>query len=744
MRIALTILFLFSMTLSDSFGLEHPSLILTKDGVEMILSNQVSPLFQNTLEQTRIQVDIEITKGIDVPIPKDMAGGYTHERHRLNYNIMQKAGALYQLTADERYAVYVRDMLLEYAEMFPSLSIHPTNRSYSTGKIFWQCLNDANWLVAVAQAYDCIYNFLTTEERAYIEIDLLRPYADFISVENPQFFNRIHNHSTWGNAAVGMIGLAIGDDGLVQRALYGLPMDEVDTNARDNDGGYIFENGQVRAGFLAQLDYAFSPDGYYTEGPYYQRYAMTPFMIFAQALDNTRPGLAIFEYRDQILFKAVYALLYQTTKSGEFFSINDSQKGMSILAAPVISAVDIVYAHNSDPDLLSVAMLQNAIDLDQNGFIVSKDIDQGKAMVMKKKSIELHDGAKGDEGAIAIVRSQKKESDLALVFKYTGQGLGHGHYDKLSYALYDGDIEVLQDYGAARWVNIDQKDGGRYLLENNTWAKQSISHNTVVIDQISHFNGDYAIAVHEHSDPVSFDVSDPNFQIVRAKDSNAYEGSQMLRTMIMVDDASLPNPLIVDLFSVISDSVHQYDLAFQYQDHLLKTNIKFDTDGMRKTLGEGHGYQHLWEEGIGHLDSSGYQFSWFREDHFYTLTSASDTKDQCILGRLGANDPNFNLRRDGVLIHRKSNKSTVLFANVIEAHGEYSRVTEVALRPYPKVQKLEILRHDAAYSVVQLSFLEDHSWIIAVAHDPSASSHHELKIGNEIIEWIGDHLIIKK
>ena len=58
------------------------------------------------------------------------------------------------------------------------------------------------------------------------------------------------------------------------------------------------------------------------------------------------------------------------------------------------------------------------------------------------------------------------KEEIELVFKYAAQGSSHGHYDKLSYSLYDNGNEVLQDYGLARFVNIEQKGGGNYLAEN--------------------------------------------------------------------------------------------------------------------------------------------------------------------------------------------------------------------------------------------------------------------------------------
>ena len=188
-----------SEILNTNNGNEHPTLILTKQGVKDIRANLGSiPIFDKTLATTQKEVDTEIENGFDVPIPKDYSGGYTHETHKKNYILMQKAGVLYQILDDEKYAKFVKDMLFEYAKLYPTLPVHPKPRSYARGKLFWQCLNDSNWLVYTSQAYDCIYNYLSEEERNTLETDLFKPFADFISKENPQFFNRVHNHADLG------------------------------------------------------------------------------------------------------------------------------------------------------------------------------------------------------------------------------------------------------------------------------------------------------------------------------------------------------------------------------------------------------------------------------------------------------------------------------------------------------------------------------------------------------------------
>jgi len=57
------------------FAQNHPTLILTKKGVESIRNSKVdAPLFNQVLEATKAEVDAEIELGIFVPIPKDMAG----------------------------------------------------------------------------------------------------------------------------------------------------------------------------------------------------------------------------------------------------------------------------------------------------------------------------------------------------------------------------------------------------------------------------------------------------------------------------------------------------------------------------------------------------------------------------------------------------------------------------------------------------------------------------------------------
>lgn len=718
---------------------EHPNLILTKAGVEQIRNNLGKvPLFDASLEKVKQQVDAEIAAGIDTPIPKDFSGGYTHSRHKRNFIVAQQAGVLYQILQDDKYAIYVRDMLLQYEDMYMDLPLHPQERSYSRGKLFWQCLNDSNWLVYMSQAYDTIYDFLSEEQRSKLENNLFRPFADFISLENPAFYNRVHNHSTWGNAAVGMIGLAMNDEELIQRALHGIEDDGLEVGGLDNDGGTIKVDGQ-RKGFYANLEEPFSPDGYYTEGPYYQRYAMYPFLIFALGMHNSKPELKVMEHKDGVLLKAVDALLNLSDADGEFFPLNDGQKGMSYYTPSLVTAVDLAYHYGSqNPQLLSIAEIQNEVLLDQSGLSVAIAIRDGKAQPFVKNSVNLSDGANGKQGGVAVLRHGNE--DLTLVFKYAAQGLSHGHYDKLSFSLYEKGDEVIQDYGLARFVNIGQKGGGNYLKENKTWAKTTIAHNVISQNEKMHFNGDYATGAKHHSQLHFYDDSRENIQVVSAAENNAYPGTQMHRTMALIKDENFEKAFLLDIMKVNSNTKNMYDFPFYFMGQVIDMNFAYDSPSILKPLGDKNGYQHLYIEGKGAPSSKNTQFSWLGNGKYYTLTSATDKSDELLFTRLGAKDPEFNLRRDAALMIRRKDADDTIFVSVIEAHGSYSPVTESSLNSSSNIANIEVVYDDENYTAVSITDLKGKGQLFILSNkDASESAQHKLSINRQDYSWTGPY-----
>ena len=70
----------------------YPRLVLTEAGVDLIKkSGSKSPTFTKELNLLKAEIDLAIESPIDVPVPKDAGGGYTHEQHKRNYKTIYGA-----------------------------------------------------------------------------------------------------------------------------------------------------------------------------------------------------------------------------------------------------------------------------------------------------------------------------------------------------------------------------------------------------------------------------------------------------------------------------------------------------------------------------------------------------------------------------------------------------------------------------------------------------------------------------
>lgn len=683
--ISVLILGLFSCNSENTSVSEsgHPLLILKKQNVQEIKDGlSLYSMLQSSLEDAVAIADKAILSGVEVPFPKDPGGGYSHEKHKQNYIEMYNAGLVYQLNGQEKYAAFVREMLYAYAELYPKLGLHPMQKNQAPGKLFWQGLNESVWLVYTIQAYDCIYEYLSLEERRHIEDNLLRKVVEFFTVEDSYSFDRVHNHGTWAVAGVGMTGMVLGDSIMIKKALYSTKL--------DGSGG-----------FLKQIDKLFSPDGYYAEGPYYQRYALMPFMVFAQALENNMPQLKIFEYKDGVLKKAVTTLLQLTAPDGRFFPFNDAIKEKSWVSAELLFGTNIVYGLNEDSQVLDVAKKQGKVMLSKQGLLVAKAIEHGMNDAFERRPMLIHDGSEGDMGGVAMMRMGKAEDQSTLVFKFSSQGMGHGHFDRLAFMLYDNGNEIIPDYGAARFLNVTAKEGGRYLPENTSWAKHTVAHNTLVVNEESNFNGNQKEADKLSPEILFSQLDNDTFQIVSASDNNCYAGVDYKRSMALVQFDE--RKYIIDLIEVNSQEVASLDLPMYYNGQVITTNFKYVKPQSMRALGSDNGYQHLWLEGEATQLPATSSVTWMTGTGFYTMSFLSDQNTEFYFTRLGANDPDYNLRNLGGMMLRTKAKGTKLLASVIEMHGNYNPISEAVMQSEGSVEAISLVENTSNTKQLVLS-----------------------------------------
>ncbi|NCW88204.1 MAG: hypothetical protein EBV71_04885, partial [Chitinophagia bacterium] len=181
---------LFLVVIVSARAQTHPiAFFNTSEAKEVAASLQAFPLLTNSFNTIKKEVDQNIGKDIDVPLPKDPAGGYTHDKHKTNYMLMFNSGILFNLTGEIKYAELVKKMLLKYALLNPTLKKHPQATGNFPGRLFWQSLNDANWLVFAGLAYDLIRPILSAEEIKTIEQGAFKPEVDYFTKDLKDWFN---------------------------------------------------------------------------------------------------------------------------------------------------------------------------------------------------------------------------------------------------------------------------------------------------------------------------------------------------------------------------------------------------------------------------------------------------------------------------------------------------------------------------------------------------------------------------
>ncbi|MXP43992.1 heparinase II/III domain-containing protein [Allopontixanthobacter sediminis] len=705
------------LTLSLALGTAQPAQAAAEPAPATVSVAQPAPLFEEEIARSAAFLDQMMAQGVVVPVPTDPGGGYTHEQHKRNYRAIYLGGQLFKLTGEQKYADYVRDMLLSYAKLYPTLGDHPAKANQNSGRLFWQVLNDAVWLVNSVQGYEAIRGTLVAAQRKQIDDQVFRRAARFLSVDSANTFRRIHNHATWAAAGVGMTGYVLGDKNLVNIALNGL----------EKDG---------KTGFLRQTELLFSPDGYYTEGPYYQRYALMPFMVFADSIERNDPSRKIFEHRDGILLKALLTTV-QLTYNGHFLPFNDALKDKSLRTEELYQGVAIAYAKTRDPSLLSVAEWQGRTVPTDAGLLLARDLAAGKAIPFDFTSKLLGDGPNGNLGAVALLRTGSGFTGQTLVTKNSSQGMGHGHFDKLSWQYYDNGREIVTDYGAARFLNIEAKQGGRYLPENESWAKQTVAHNTLVVDEMSDFGGDAKLADTLAPQQLYYSAT-PGEQVSSAIMRGAFEGVTFTRTMALLDVDGLSQPLVVDVMRVNSDTPHTYDLPLHYMGQIMRVGFDLTSNvTTRPVLGSANGYQHIWVDAKGApTDSATAHLTWLLGDRFYTARWVPQAGSETILAESGANDPEFNLRREPMVIQRVNSSGSTVFASVLEAHGRYDGAAEQTTASDSQIKTIRIEQIDGS-DVLVVETISGSRTAFAISYDADPATRHSAKIDGTALNWTG-------
>lgn len=457
-------------------------------------------------------------------------GAYRGILHMAAERAAQTLGEAYAYTGDERYVAEVKRILLKYADNYHT---YPGRRDRwgrpgwfapLGGRRYDQSLDEAVGAVRLAKAYDLTRNSpaWSGKEQTHVEQDFFRPTAETLL----RFNQDINNHQTWYNAGLLAIASVLGDAELVRKVL------------------------TMKGGFHDQLKRSVTSDGLWYEGTMaYHNYALQAMIEIVDA--GRRLGLPL--HQEAAFRSMLEAPLKAAYPNGQFPAINDSDpSNIQSFAGMFLWAWQTYH----DPLFAQAYACGSPAKLRK-----LTGADGPATPTLEMRSVDL-------SGAGLAVLRQGRGAEAASVFlDYGLHGEGHGHPDKLNITLYAMGREWLLDPGRIGYSHAEYK----------TWCRQTVAHNTVVLDGQSQT---------PTTGRLLWLRAEDDFAACAAESDGAYPGSVLRRHLF------LSKNMLVDVFEVESAQAHQIDwLAHAISDRLEPADER--GAGEAAPAGDENGYQYL-------------------------------------------------------------------------------------------------------------------------------------------------------
>lgn len=347
-----------------------------------------------------------------------------------------KLAIMFMVTGNKEALDIAQNILLGYAEKYPTYEIHGGIPYNNPGKIGSQVLNDTCFLNNLVRAYDILKDTFTDDEQRLIEKNLILEGALFIKSQGtPQ----IHNHEVANCSTVGMAGILLGRDDLIDYAV------------------------NAKYGLKYQLDNAVLSDGMWFEGSIgYHFYSLRWFMRYERFARYTKHSLFNDKHYRKILYNMLIFPLRVIDKNGKIPPMNDnggSFEGYHDL-------YEYAYSYFKTEEILSalVMSLGDKPRTDVESFVYGT-YPLPEIKHRDNRNYYNHGGSN-----LAVIHGSDKRF---LVFKATPYGGEHDHYDRLSLSFSAFGKDVCADLGTAVGY------GSPY---HYTYFKNTATHNTVVIN----------------------------------------------------------------------------------------------------------------------------------------------------------------------------------------------------------------------------------------------------------------------
>ena len=419
-------------------------------------------------------------------------------------------GLAYQVKQDARYAAKARDILLAYADRYQKYKRHTIRGDdrVGGGRVGSQTLDEAVWLIPMVQGCDLVHAALSPADRTTIEQGLLRPAAKTIRDHKIG----IHNIQCWKNSAVGLVGLYLADQDLIDSAF------------------------NSPRGFYQQMAKGVRADGSWYEGAWgYHFYTVRAVEALVIAGESSGIEMAVPQYL--AMFRAP---LQQALPNLTLPGLNDSADVDLSLSRGLF---EDAYRRSGDAALLRVL---------NSGPRNSLQAVLWGADKLPPAPEAADAGRNSEAGGIAILQLDSGPDAVCVMMDYGPHGGGHGHPDKLSIIVYGyGGIRAL-DPGCIRY--------GAPL--HGKWYRQTISHNTVALDGRSQNRATGKL----HYFKVSRPDGPVRYACVSASADAALPGVRFRRSLALLDAG-----IIIDVTELEGGKEHTFDWALHCRGKLTQS-----------------------------------------------------------------------------------------------------------------------------------------------------------------------------
>jgi hypothetical protein len=133
--------------------------------------------------------------------------------------------------------------------------------------------------------------------------------------------------------------------------------------------------------------------------------------------------------------------------------------------------------------------------------------------------------------------------------------------------------------------------------------------------------------------------------------------------------------------------------------------------------------------------------TWLDGNRYYTVTTSPAPNTEVIFGRTGAEDPNFNLIVEPMMIVRRQG-STELIASVIEPHGYFNEAQERSEQARSIIKNVRVIGHNDDASIVEITGENNIRWTVMVWNGtPSETAARNVTFQNRTYTWTGNFAV---